>query len=49
MISAGQKVINYGKSNNSTSMNPEFFAERFELNDDYSKCVTLICDRYDHL
>jgi len=23
------------KSNNSTSLNPEFFAERFELNDDF--------------
>ncbi len=29
--------INYNKSNNSTSLNPEFFAERFELNDDYLK------------
>ena len=27
--------INDGKMNNSTSLNPEFFAERFELNDDY--------------
>ena len=26
--------INDNKSNNSTSLNPEFFAERFELNDD---------------
>jgi len=26
--------INDGKSNNSTSLNPEFFAEKFELNDD---------------
>ena len=26
--------INDGKMNNSTSLNPEFFAERFELNDD---------------
>jgi len=28
--------INNCKSNNSTSLNPEFFAERFELNDDFS-------------
>jgi len=28
--------INDNKMNNSTSLNPEFFAERFELNDDYS-------------
>jgi len=28
--------INDGKSNRSTSLNPEFFAERFELNDDFS-------------
>ena len=27
--------INDKKSNNSTSLNPEFFAERFELNDDF--------------
>ena len=27
--------INDKKSNNSTSLNPEFFAERFELNEDY--------------
>ena len=27
--------INDGKMNNSTSLNPEFFPERFELNDDY--------------
>ena len=27
--------INDSKSNNSTSLNPEFFAERFELNDDF--------------
>jgi len=27
--------INDGKMNNSTSLNPEFFAERFELNDDF--------------
>jgi len=26
--------INDDKSNNSTSLNPEFFAERFVLNDD---------------
>jgi len=28
--------INDNKMNNSTSLNPEFFAEKFELNDDYS-------------
>ncbi len=28
--------INDGKMNNSMSLNPEFFAEKFELNDDYS-------------
>jgi len=27
--------INDKKSNDSTSLNPEFFAERFELNDDF--------------
>ena len=27
--------INDDKMNNSTSLNPEFFAERFELNDDF--------------
>jgi len=27
--------INDGKMNNSTSLNLEFFAERFELNDDF--------------
>ena len=27
--------INDGKKNDSTSLNPEFFAERFELNDDF--------------
>ena len=27
--------INDSKKNNSTSLNPEFFAERFELNDDF--------------
>ena len=27
--------INDKKSNNSTSLNPEFFAERFELNDNF--------------
>ena len=27
--------INDKKSNNSTSLNPEFFAERFELNEDF--------------
>ena len=27
--------INDNKSNNSTSLNPEFFPERFELNDDF--------------
>jgi len=27
--------INDKKLNNSTSLNPEFFAERFELNDDF--------------
>jgi len=31
--------INDKKSNNSTSLNPEFFAERFELNDDYFKTL----------
>jgi len=29
--------INDERTNNSTSLNPEFFAERFELNDDYLK------------
>ncbi len=29
--------INDKTSNESTSLNPEFFAERFELNDDYFK------------
>jgi len=28
--------INDNKKNDSTSLNPEFFAERFELNDDFS-------------
>ena len=28
--------INDGKKNNSTSLNPEFFPEKFELNDDFS-------------
>jgi len=27
--------INDGKMNNSTSLNPEYFPERFELNDDF--------------
>jgi len=27
--------INDNKMNDSTSLNPEFFAERFELNDDF--------------
>jgi len=27
--------INDGKMNNSMPLNPEFFAERFELNDDF--------------
>jgi len=27
--------INDKKSNNSTSLNPEFFVEKFELNDDF--------------
>ena len=27
--------INDNKMNNSMSLNPEFFAERFELNDDF--------------
>jgi len=27
--------IKDGKKNDSMSLNPEFFAERFELNDDY--------------
>ena len=29
--------INDGKMNNSTSLNPEFFPERFELNDEFMK------------
>ncbi len=33
--------INDGKMNNSTSLNPEFFAERFELNDDYFKTLRI--------
>jgi hypothetical protein len=31
--------INDNKMNNSTSLNPEFFPERFELNDDFPKFV----------
>ncbi len=31
--------INDNKMNNSTSLNPEFFAEKFELNDDFSSLV----------
>ena len=33
--------INDGKNNNSTSLNPEFFAEKFELNDDYQEFLDL--------
>ena len=32
--------INDNKMNNSTSLNPEFFAEKFELNDDYQLTST---------
>ena len=31
--------INDKKSNNSTSLNPDFFADRFELNDDCSYII----------
>jgi len=35
LILGGLVNINDGKKNDSVSLNPEFFAERFELNDDF--------------
>jgi len=41
--------INDKKSNNSTSLNPEFFPERFELNDDFQSQNCNIFKLQDHL
>ncbi len=41
--------INDGKMNNSTSLNPEFFQERFELNDDFQAQICNIFKFQDHL
>ena len=35
----GESSMNDKKSNDSTSLNPEFFVERFELNDDFCEHV----------